>query len=168
MSIGINSSPSANRYNVGINTPRTSKEQSVDTFDLADKDIISTQKPSMTQEDWDKFLDDFVKNFDDEKFASKLELGGNEEISTEKPIDWQADGGNELTKDQIDYLKSNYDVENMSTQDYYNLMSDLTHMNVISGKDLGRQHAGVLPIGVTAASSGGIGEPSGESADFSM
>lgn len=44
-----------------------------------------------------------------------------------------------LTDEQIGYLKENYDIKNMSKQDYYNLMADVTQMNVLSAEDIARQ-----------------------------
>lgn len=45
----------------------------------------------------------------------------------------------QLTDEQIGYLKENYDIKNMSKQDYYNLMADVTQMNVLSAEDIARQ-----------------------------
>lgn len=48
-------------------------------------------------------------------------------------------GTSELTDDQIQYLREMYDVENMSKSDYYNLLAELSGMNVISYKDVENQ-----------------------------
>ena len=61
-------------------------------------------------------------------------------ISREKTINWQATGTDVLTKQQMDELQEKYDIENLSDQDYYDLMSDLTHLNVISGGDVARTY----------------------------
>lgn len=45
----------------------------------------------------------------------------------------------QLTDEQIGYLKENYDIKNMSKQDYYNLMADVTQMNVLSAEVIARQ-----------------------------
>lgn len=65
---------------------------------------------------------------------------GGANISREKTINWQATGTDVLTKQQIAELQEKYDVENLSDQDYYDLMSDLTHLNVISGGDVARSY----------------------------
>lgn len=78
--------------------------------------------------------------FDDEELASHIGFVGKEEISTEKTINWQSTGMGELTSEQIDYLKSAYDIEHMNGQSYYNLMSDLSHMDILSGYDIMRQY----------------------------
>ena len=76
-------------------------------------------------------------------------MGG---VSTDKPVNWDADGSSKLTQEQIDYLRSTYDLSDMSKQDYYNLMSDLTNMNVISIKDVVSQHVKPMIPGVVVMS----------------
>ncbi len=61
-------------------------------------------------------------------------------ISREKTINWQATGTDVLTQQQMEELQEKYDIENLSDQDYYDLMSDLTHLNVISGGDVARTY----------------------------
>ncbi len=60
-------------------------------------------------------------------------------IKLDKKINWNADGTSELTDDQIQYLQEKYDVENMSKSDFYNLLAELSCMNVISHKDVENQ-----------------------------
>lgn len=75
---------------------------------------------------------------DDYESISKtfLEILG---IKLDKKINWNADGTSELTEDQIQYLREKYDVENMSKSDFYNLLAELSDMNVISHKDVENQ-----------------------------
>lgn len=75
---------------------------------------------------------------DDYESISKtfLEILG---IKLDKKINWNADGTSELTEDQIQYLREKYDVENMSKSDFYNLLAELSGMNVISHKDVENQ-----------------------------
>ena len=75
---------------------------------------------------------------DDYESISKtfLEILG---IKLDKKINWNADGTSELTEDQIQYLQEKYDVENMSKSDFYNLLAELSDMNVISHKDVENQ-----------------------------
>lgn len=57
-------------------------------------------------------------------------------IDTTKTINWASKGNKELTEQQIAKLKEKYDVRNMSHQEYYDLLSDLTHMEVLSAEDM--------------------------------
>lgn len=70
-------------------------------------------------------------------------IGGS--IDTAKMINWHSKGDRELTAEQIAELKKKYDVENLSRQDYYDLMSDLTRMEVLSGEDCARVHLATAP-----------------------
>ena len=67
-------------------------------------------------------------------------VGNGSEIDTTKTINWESKGDKQLTEDQIEQLKKKYDVTNLSPQDYYNLMTDLTQMNVLSGEDCKGAH----------------------------
>ncbi|MFT4105269.1 MAG: hypothetical protein QM657_05850 [Lacrimispora sp.] len=78
--------------------------------------------------------------FDDEQLASYFEDYTGEKISTEKHINWNSQGLGKLTSQQQAYLKSAYDVENMDGQSFYNLLSDLSNMGVLSGYDIVRQY----------------------------
>ncbi len=60
-------------------------------------------------------------------------------------IDWESDGTGILTEEQIQYLKGKYDVEDLTEADYYNLLAELTEMNVLSGKDVERQFVRQAP-----------------------
>ncbi len=60
-------------------------------------------------------------------------------VKLDTKINWNADGTSELTEDQIQYLQEKYDVENMSKSEFYNLMAELSGMNVISHKDVENQ-----------------------------
>lgn len=76
-------------------------------------------------------------------------MGG---VSTDKPLNWDADGTSKLTQEQIDYLRSTYDLSDMSKQDYYDLMADLTNMNAISIKDVISQYVKPVVPGVVVLS----------------
>ena len=73
------------------------------------------------------------KHWTDEMFA--YIVGNGAEIDTTNKINWESNGKLQLTEEQITQLKKKYDVNNLSPQDYYNLMSDLTQLNVLSGED---------------------------------
>lgn len=56
-------------------------------------------------------------------------------INGENKFNMNSLGENKLTDDQIKDFQSRYDVTNLSPQDKYNLMTELTQLGVISGKD---------------------------------
>lgn len=60
-------------------------------------------------------------------------------------IDWESDGTGSLTEKQIQYLKGKYDVEALPEADYYELLAELTEMNVLSGEDVERQFVRRMP-----------------------
>lgn len=73
------------------------------------------------------------KYWDDESLAQAL--GHGAQIDTSKGINWEATGEKKLTEEQINSLKKKYDVTNLSSQEYYDLMSELTNMDVLSAED---------------------------------
>lgn len=54
-------------------------------------------------------------------------------------IDWESEGTGTLTEEQIQYLKGKYNVEDMSQEDYYRLLTELSKMNVLSGDEVKSQ-----------------------------
>lgn len=60
-------------------------------------------------------------------------------IEMDEKINWNADGTNELTESQMRYLQNKYDIENLSKTDFYNLLAELSSMNVISHEDVRNQ-----------------------------
>lgn len=54
-------------------------------------------------------------------------------------INWNADGSSKLTDEQIKDLKERYDVENLSKEEYYNLLTELVNLNVVSGDDFEKE-----------------------------
>lgn len=57
-------------------------------------------------------------------------------IDTSRIINWQSAGDHGLTSEEVAQLKEKYNVDHLSAQGYYDLMSDLTHMEVLSGSDV--------------------------------
>lgn len=51
-------------------------------------------------------------------------------------VNWNSTGDATLTTEQITELRSKYNLNNLSSQDFYDLMVDLTNMNVISAEDI--------------------------------
>lgn len=80
------------------------------------------------------------KQWSDETFAwftAGLLTGNNDyPIDTTKTINWASSGEHKLTAEEIAQLKEKYDVTNLSAQEYYDLMSDLTHMNALSADEV--------------------------------
>lgn len=60
-------------------------------------------------------------------------------------IDWESDGTGALTENQIEDLKGKYNVEDLTETDYYNLLAELTEMNVLSGEDVKKQFVRQMP-----------------------
>lgn len=79
------------------------------------------------------FADESRSAFDSKTF---LEILGAE---PDAEFDWEADGTGELTESQISYLREKYDVENLSQNDFYHLLAELSGMNVISREDVRNQ-----------------------------
>lgn len=78
-------------------------------------------------------------------------MGGG--VSTkENPINWDADGTAALTSEQIDYLKSKYDLSDMTKQEYYDFLADLSNMNVISAEEILSQFSAPMTPGVVVTS----------------
>lgn len=73
-------------------------------------------------------------------------------IDTTKTINWQSRGDHILTAEEIAQLKERYDVTNLSAQGYYDLMSELTQLEVLSGNDVMGVHLATAgsELGVSA------------------
>lgn len=56
-------------------------------------------------------------------------------VETNGKINLDATGGTELTEEQITYFRNKYNVENLSAQEKFDLMRELSDLKVISGKD---------------------------------
>lgn len=93
-------------------------------------------------------------NWTDEKLAILTGAKYGVTVDTTKTINWQSTGNHTLTTDEISELKEKYDVENLSPQSYYDLMSDLTHMNAISAEDIHGMHLKTVPPSGMYPSSG--------------
>lgn len=74
--------------------------------------------------------------FDDKIFAKDIGHRSNDSlIDTKKTLNWAATGSHSLTDAEIADLKQKYDITNLSPQDYYDIMADLTNLNAISSTD---------------------------------
>lgn len=61
---------------------------------------------------------------------------GNAEVNTSRAINWNATGSHVLTDEELKGLREKYDLENLSGQDFYDLMADLTELDAISAEDI--------------------------------
>lgn len=71
----------------------------------------------------------------DDRYLADIIGGRYGSIRTEKTINWSSKGDKELTEEQIARLKEQYNVRNLSAQQYYDLLSDLTQLGALSGED---------------------------------
>ena len=75
-------------------------------------------------------------------FLIHFEMQG---VDTSQEINWGADGSHKLTNEEKAYLNKKYDINNLSPQDMYNLLQELTSMNAISGDDLAASQVNYTP-----------------------
>lgn len=94
--------------------------------------------PSL-EEIYDRYIEEYKNG------SSTYPPGG---IVTKTPINWNADGTASLTEEQADQLKATYDLSHMDKESYWNLMADLTNLNVISARDIASQCVAKVPDGV--------------------
>lgn len=74
--------------------------------------------------------------FDDAEFAKEIENFEGVKVRTDKHINWGATGGHELNPEEIRILQEKYDITNLTPQEFYNLMADLTQLNAILPDDV--------------------------------
>lgn len=100
------------------------------TFSV-DLDALSKRADGSSARKTDRSLEEIYDEYIErqKKDASALPPGG---VVTKTPIDWDADGTSSLTEDQIAHLRETYDLSHMDKESYWNLMAELTDMNVIS------------------------------------
>lgn len=84
-------------------------------------------------------------SFDDEMFAYKIAFREPASIDTSKKINWSAKGEHLLTEEEIDYLKDQYDITNLTPQEFYDLMSDLTNLDAISADEAVSKYCSIEP-----------------------
>lgn len=85
----------------------------------------------------------------DQTLAVFIGNGGEIPIDTEKTINWDSQGDQEITEAQIAELRMKYNLDHLSAQDYYNLLSDLTNMGVLSAEDCAGMHLASGSSGIT-------------------
>ena len=74
--------------------------------------------------------------WDDKTYADYVMRFKKVSINTDNPINWGTTGEHQLTKEEIDTLKSKYNVTNLSEQSFYDLMADLSNLNAIKPEDI--------------------------------
>lgn len=85
----------------------------------------------------------------DQTLAVFIGNGGQIPIDTDKTINWDSQGDMELSERQVLELRAKYDLDHMTAQQYYNLLSDLTHMNVLSAHDCASMHLSTASSGIS-------------------
>ncbi len=106
-----------------------------DTFNLADTSVSKAEKNFTSNAKTSQNIPDDVQL---KTFINGLDTNSNE-LDLTNTINWNSSGNSKITYEQIAILKSKYDINNLSGQDYYNLLADLTNMDIISGQDLKNQ-----------------------------
>lgn len=119
------------------------------TFSV-DLDALSKRADGSSARKTDRSLEEIYDEYIErqKKDASALPPGG---VVTKTPIDWDANGTSSLTEDQIAHLRATYDLSHMDKESYWNLMAELTDMNVISARDIASQCVAKLPSGPVTA-----------------
>lgn len=84
--------------------------------------------------------------WDDKKFADAMKHFDKVTINTENPINWGTTGDHQLTESEIETLKNKYDVTNLSEQEFYDLMADLSHLNAIKPDDIVSRYHFKAPV----------------------
>lgn len=88
--------------------------------------------PALQERDQERWRDEALAHFTVGQFTGSWD----EPIDTAKTINWQSPGDHALTAEEIAQLKEKYDVTGLTAQEYYDLMSDLTHLEVLSGSEV--------------------------------
>lgn len=145
-----------------VEQPSTEEIAPLERYQTITGRTVAEKDTGVTVESW--WCDGTLAEFISKKFTGSRSYP----IDTTKTINWESRGDHKLTADEIAQLKEKYDVTNLSPQEYYDLMSDLTHMEVLSGNDVMGVHLkhfgsdinltakGLLPQGTPAVRQGNI------------
>lgn len=60
-------------------------------------------------------------------------------FNSDYDVDWETEGTDKLTEEQIQELEGKYDLENMTEEDYRKLMRDLMNMKIIAQAEAERK-----------------------------
>ncbi len=117
----------------------------------------------------------FVKTEENEEIVEKLEYVLDSDnklteilgVKTSNKINWSSTGVEELTDEQIEELKGKFNFDNLSDVDFFNLLSDLTNLNVISQDDInGLFFATASPTGILVPTNGTLNYQSSETSSL--
>ncbi len=97
----------------------------------------STTKPS------DDKVEDTAKTLENSRAYYSIAAGQG--VDTTRRINEEATGEATLTPEQIEMLSEKYDVDNLTPQQQYDLLCDLTDMNAISAEDVYRSCMRIAP-----------------------
>lgn len=145
-----------------VEKPSAREMDPLERYQMVTGRNVSGEDSSVTIEDW--WCDETLAGFIAKKFTGSRSYP----LDTTKAINWESRGDHKLTSEEITQLKEKYNVANLSPQEYYDLMSELTHMEVLSGNDVMGVHVkhfgsdidltakGLLPARMPAIQGGNI------------
>lgn len=133
--------------------PKTSKNVAPQNFDsyMANRSLLFKLSSFSNENHIDNAKNEVEEELTDIKFA-RLIGGKFNSILIEKPINWESKGNRRLTDAQKKLLMAEYNVENISKQDFYNLFADLTGMEIISKDDIRRMYISTVVKNATLVS----------------
>lgn len=143
----VRKSPSGFVFSLAGQRDKTQTAGPVFSVDL---DALSKRGDRSSARKTDRSLEEIYDEYI-ERQKNSVSASSPGGVETKTPIDWDADGTSSLTESQIDRLRSVYDLSNMDKESYWNLMADLTDMNVISARDIAAQCVAKLPSGPVTA-----------------
>lgn len=133
--------------------PKNSSNVNPQNFDsyMANRSLLFQLSSFSNENHIETAKNDIEVELTDQKFASLI--GGKfSSVLTEKPINWESKGNRSLSESQKQLLMEEYNVENISKQDFYNLFADLTNMDIISRDDIRRMYISTVVKNATLIS----------------
>ncbi len=124
--------------------------QNFDSY-MANRSLLFQLSSFSNENHIDNAKNDIEEELNDIKFA-RLIGGKFGSVLIEKPINWDSKGNRRLTDAQKKLLMAEYNVENISKQDFYNLFADLTNMEIISKDDIRRMYISTVVKNATLVS----------------
>ena len=121
------------------------RKDSTDKAKIGSYQIFTDSSASSEYQDTAQFHDINGIRFNDEIFAREIAFRKPALINTSKKINWAARGEHTLNEEEIDYLKNQYDITNLSPQEFYDLMADLTNLDAISAAEAVSKYCSINP-----------------------
>lgn len=133
--------------------PKTSKNVNPQNFDsfMANRSLLFKLSTFSNENHIENAKNEIEEELTDQKLASLI--GGRfSSVLLEKQINWDSKGTSRLTNAQMQLLMTEYNVENISKQDFFNLLADLTNMDAISRDDIRRMYIATVVKNATLVS----------------